>query len=58
MDKEVRELEKALEQIWDVAVNKFGLDPFPTKFEVVPATVTRSSSLNNSSINSAVPMPA
>jgi stage V sporulation protein R len=39
MDREVRELEKALEQIWDIAVNKFGLDPFPTKFEVVPATV-------------------
>lgn len=37
-DKEVRELEKALEQIWDIAI-KFGLDPFPTKFEVVPATV-------------------
>lgn len=39
MDKEVRELEKALEQIWDIATNKFGLDPFPTRFEVVPATV-------------------
>ncbi|HWQ32240.1 MAG TPA: SpoVR family protein [Blastocatellia bacterium] len=39
MDKEVRELEKALEQIWDIAVNKFGLDPYPTKFEIVPSTV-------------------
>jgi stage V sporulation protein R len=39
MDKEVRELEKALEQIWDIAVNKFGLDPFPTRFEIVPSTV-------------------
>ena len=39
MDREVRELEKALEQIWDIATNKFGLDPFPTRFEVVPATV-------------------
>jgi|KBSSwiStaDraftv2_1062776.scaffolds.fasta_scaffold159206_2 stage V sporulation protein R len=39
MDAEVRELEKALEQIWDVATGKFGLDPFPTHFEVVPATV-------------------
>lgn len=39
MDKEVRELEKALEQIWDIATNKFGLDPFPTRFEVVPASV-------------------
>lgn len=39
MDKEVKELEKALEQIWDIATNKFGLDPFPTRFEIVPATV-------------------
>lgn len=39
MDREVNELEKALEQIWDIAVNKFGLDPFPTKFEIVPASV-------------------
>jgi stage V sporulation protein R len=37
-DREIRELEKALEQIWDVA-RRFGLDPFPTRFEVVPATV-------------------
>jgi stage V sporulation protein R len=37
-DKEVIELEKALEQIWEIAL-KFGLDPFPTKFEIVPATV-------------------
>ena len=39
MDKEVRELEKALEQIWEIATNKFGLDPYPTRFEIVPATV-------------------
>ena len=39
MDKEVRELEKALEQIWEIATTKFGLDPFPTRFEIVPATV-------------------
>ncbi len=39
MDKEVRELEKALEQIWGIATKKFGLDPFPTRFEIVPATV-------------------
>lgn len=39
MDKEVIELEKALEQIWDIATNKFGLDPFPTRFEIVPSTV-------------------
>jgi stage V sporulation protein R len=37
-DRETRELEKALEQIWEVA-RRFGLDPFPTRFEVVPATV-------------------
>ena len=37
-DKEVIELEKALEQIWEIAL-RFGLDPFPTKFEIVPATV-------------------
>jgi stage V sporulation protein R len=39
MDREVRELEKALEQIWDIATSKFGLDPYPTKFEIVPSTV-------------------
>lgn len=39
MDKEVKELEKALEQIWEIATVKFGLDPFPTHFEIVPATV-------------------
>ncbi len=39
MDKEVRELEKALEQIWDIATTKLGLDPFPTRFELVPSTV-------------------
>jgi len=39
MDKEVKELEKALDQIWEIATNKFGLDPFPTRFEVVPSTV-------------------
>ncbi|MEW6130992.1 MAG: SpoVR family protein [Acidobacteriota bacterium] len=38
-DKEVQELERAVEQIWDIAVNKFGLDPYPTNFEIVPATV-------------------
>ena len=39
MDKEVRELENALERIWDIATGKFGLDPFPTRFEIVPSTV-------------------
>jgi stage V sporulation protein R len=37
-DKEVLELEKALEQIWEIAL-RLGLDPFPTKFEIVPASV-------------------
>lgn len=37
-DREIRELEKSLEQIWEVAQN-FGLDPYPTRFEIVPATV-------------------
>jgi len=37
-DREIKELEQALEQIWEVA-RKFGLDPFPTRFEIVPATV-------------------
>lgn len=39
IDKEVKELEAAVEQIWDIATNKFGLEPFPTRFEIVPATV-------------------
>jgi stage V sporulation protein R len=38
-DREVQDLEAAVEQIWDVATNKFGLDPFPVRFEIVPATV-------------------
>jgi stage V sporulation protein R len=37
-DREIKDLEKALEQIWEVA-RRFGLDPFPTRFEIVPATV-------------------
>ncbi|MBD0370446.1 MAG: SpoVR family protein [Pyrinomonadaceae bacterium] len=37
-DREIKDLEKALEQIWEIA-RKFGLDPFPTRFEMVPATV-------------------
>jgi stage V sporulation protein R len=37
-DREIKNLEQAVEQIWDVA-HKFGLDPFPTNFEIVPATV-------------------
>ncbi|MGE0104776.1 MAG: SpoVR family protein [Blastocatellales bacterium] len=38
-DREVQELEKALEEIWEIATNKLGLDPYPTKFEIVPASV-------------------
>jgi stage V sporulation protein R len=37
-DKEIKALEKAVEQIWETAL-KFGLDPFPTNFEIVPASV-------------------
>jgi stage V sporulation protein R len=37
-DREIGELEKTLEQIWEIA-RGFGLDPFPTRFEIVPATV-------------------
>ncbi|MCA1578229.1 MAG: SpoVR family protein [Acidobacteria bacterium] len=37
-DREIKELETAVEQIWDVA-RDFGLDPYPTNFEIVPATV-------------------
>jgi stage V sporulation protein R len=37
-DREIKELERALEQIWEVA-RGFGLDPFPTRFELVPASV-------------------
>jgi stage V sporulation protein R len=37
-DREIKDLEKSLEQIWEMA-GKFGLDPFPTRFEIVPASV-------------------
>src|SRR5688500_12665946 len=37
-DREIKDLEKAVEQIWEVA-RSFGLDPYPTNFEIVPATV-------------------
>ena len=37
-DRELKGLEQALEQIWEVA-RGFGLDPYPVRFEVVPATV-------------------
>src|SRR4029077_8960006 len=38
MDLEIANLESTLEHIWEVA-REFGLDPFPTRFEIVPATV-------------------
>ncbi len=37
-DREIKELERALERIWEIA-RCFGLDPFPTRFEIVPAAV-------------------
>ncbi|HLL70387.1 MAG TPA: SpoVR family protein [Pyrinomonadaceae bacterium] len=37
-DREIKDLERALEQIWEIA-RRFGLDPFPTRFEIVPASV-------------------
>lgn len=37
-DHEVIELEEAVEQIWEVA-SAFGLEPFPTRFEIVPTTI-------------------
>src|SRR3569832_1635031 len=37
-DKEIKDLENAVEQIWEVA-RRFGLDPYPVRVEVVPATV-------------------
>jgi stage V sporulation protein R len=37
-DREIKGLEAALERIWEVA-RHFGLDPYPVRFEVVPATV-------------------
>jgi len=38
MDREVAELERAIERIWEVG-RGFGLDPFPTNFEIVPSTI-------------------
>src|SRR5215467_833911 len=39
IDKEVKELELAVDQIWEIATVKFGLDPYPVRFEIVPASV-------------------
>jgi len=38
LDLEIQALESAVEQIWEVA-RGFGLDPYPTNFEIVPAQV-------------------
>ncbi|MBX6342057.1 MAG: SpoVR family protein, partial [Thermomicrobiaceae bacterium] len=38
MTRYMAELEEGIEQIWDVA-QRLGLRPFPTHFEIVPATV-------------------
>lgn len=35
---EIRELERAVGQIWEIA-ERFGLDPYPVHFELVPATI-------------------
>ena len=37
-DREIKDLEKSVEQIWEIA-RRFGLDPYPTNFEIVPASV-------------------
>jgi stage V sporulation protein R len=39
VDRELQELEKSVEQIWEIATTRFGLDPFPVRFEIVPASV-------------------
>ncbi len=36
--EDVGRLERAIEELWDLA-HKAGLDPFPTHFELVPATI-------------------
>jgi stage V sporulation protein R len=38
VDREIKDLEKAMERIWELAL-EMGLDPFPVNFEIVPATV-------------------
>jgi stage V sporulation protein R len=37
-NKELRELERAIEEIWEIAL-RLGLEPFPTHFEMVPAAI-------------------
>ena len=38
VDEELMGLEKTVEEIWDIAVG-MGLDPYPTHFEIVPASI-------------------
>jgi stage V sporulation protein R len=38
VDEELKQLEEAMDPIWEMA-HRFGLDPFPVHFEVVPATI-------------------
>lgn len=38
VDPELRQLEEAAQKIWDLAIG-MGLDPFPTHFEIVPASI-------------------
>ncbi|MGI5837002.1 MAG: SpoVR family protein, partial [Chloroflexota bacterium] len=37
-NSEMKELEETIERIWEIAL-KLGLDPFPTHFEMVPASI-------------------
>ena len=37
-DRLFKELEESIEEIWEIA-RRLGLDPFPTHFEVVPASI-------------------
>ena len=37
-EREMKELEKATERVWEIAL-ELGLDPFPTHFEMVPASI-------------------
>src|SRR5438876_12369246 len=38
MDDDVRQLEEAMDPIWEIAQG-FGLDPFPVHFEMVPPAI-------------------
>ena len=35
----LRSSKRRSKRIWEIATSRFGLDPFPTHFEIVPATV-------------------